>query len=216
MSNENEKREIVKWITVHGSHVPIFKGENVAKKFSEYYRQRYINNWKKQEVDNTLDYYEKLNDQYNELIEEWDTLPSELRTHYRFYEKLERFNASEDEKQKYKDIYTHRNEFMEGKKGAIEFLRKYREKPYGSDEPFKFNKEKAKPEIQKAVDRHFNELQSKVEKKIGKITNIYHAGGNDYQFKGTDGSCAVEVIQAGGYNIQRLHTRWIVRNSLDH
>lgn len=64
----------------------------------------------------------------------------------------------------------------------------------------------------KAVDKHFDQLQAKVEKKIGTITKIKHTGGDDYEFEGTNGKCIVEVVWAGGYNIQRLHTRWVVKN----
>lgn len=64
--------------------------------------------------------------------------------------------------------------------------------------------------LKKDIDKHFDSLQAKVEKKIGKIELIYHIGGDDYRFEGENGSCSVRVILAGGYNIQRLHTRWVV------
>lgn len=63
-----------------------------------------------------------------------------------------------------------------------------------------------------AIDKHFEQLQSKVENKIGRIIKIKSLGGDDYAFEGEKGNCVVEVIWAGGYNIQRLHTRWIVKN----
>lgn len=66
--------------------------------------------------------------------------------------------------------------------------------------------------LKKLVDKHFNKLQDKVEKKIGKILKIRNCGGDDYLFQGEDANCKVEVILAGGYNIQRLHTRWIVKD----
>lgn len=66
--------------------------------------------------------------------------------------------------------------------------------------------------LKKDIDKHFNLLQQKVERKIGTIIKISHIGGDDYKFEGTEGTCKVEVILAGGYNIQRLHTRWIVKN----
>lgn len=68
--------------------------------------------------------------------------------------------------------------------------------------------------FRKAINDHFKKLQSKVENKIGEIVKIEPLSNNgaDYHFEGTNGSCNVEVILAGGYNIQRLHTRWIVTN----
>ena len=66
--------------------------------------------------------------------------------------------------------------------------------------------------LKKDIDKHFDKLQAKVENKIGKIELIYHIGGDDYRFEGENGSCSVRVILAGGYNIQRLHTRWVVMN----
>lgn len=69
----------------------------------------------------------------------------------------------------------------------------------------------ARARIEKDVKAHYEKLQQKVEKKIGKILEIEHLGGLDYRFKGEEGSCMVEVIWAGGYNVQRAHTRWIIR-----
>ena len=68
----------------------------------------------------------------------------------------------------------------------------------------------------KEIDNHFQKLQQKVEDVIGNITMIKPTGENgyDYLFVGTNGSCEVKVILAGGYNIQRLHTRWIVNKQL--
>jgi hypothetical protein len=66
-------------------------------------------------------------------------------------------------------------------------------------------------EIVTAVNHKFKILQTKVENKIGKIVEIQPLGGDDYFFIGAFGRCVVEVILAGGYNIQRLHTRWIIK-----
>lgn len=68
-------------------------------------------------------------------------------------------------------------------------------------------------ELEKAVDHHFNMLQAKVEKKIGKIIEIESLGGSDYKFIGEQDWCYVEVINAGGYNIQCAHTRWIIKKN---
>lgn len=70
--------------------------------------------------------------------------------------------------------------------------------------------EKVSEIFKKDINKHFDSLQAKVENKIGKIQLIYHIGGDDYRFEGENGNCSVRVILAGGYNIQRLHTRWII------
>lgn len=69
----------------------------------------------------------------------------------------------------------------------------------------------AKERVKKDVQAHYKALQNKVEKKIGKIIKIEKLGGFDYSFEGELGNCTVEVILAGGYNIQRRHTRWIIK-----
>lgn len=64
--------------------------------------------------------------------------------------------------------------------------------------------------IQISVDQHFIKLQNKVEKEIGTILTI-QSSGNYYKFTGEKGSCDIDVILAGGYNIQKLHTRWLIK-----
>ena len=68
----------------------------------------------------------------------------------------------------------------------------------------------AEQKIEQDIKDHYKTLQAKVEKKIGKIIKVEHLGGYDYRFEGENGNCGVEVIIAGGYNIQRRHTRWII------
>lgn len=69
----------------------------------------------------------------------------------------------------------------------------------------------AREKIKKDIRKHYDLLQAKVEKKIGKIKGLEYLGGYNYRFEGELGNCMVEVIEAGGYNIQRRHTRWIIK-----
>lgn len=64
--------------------------------------------------------------------------------------------------------------------------------------------------IKVSVDKHFEKLQNKVHQVIGDIISI-EGHGNYYKFTGDLGSCDIDVILAGGYNIQKLHTRWLIK-----
>lgn len=66
-----------------------------------------------------------------------------------------------------------------------------------------------KERIEKDVKAHFEKLQKKVNERIGEIKEIQNLGGDDYYFTGNKGNVGVRVIVAGGWNIQRMHTRWI-------
>lgn len=74
----------------------------------------------------------------------------------------------------------------------------------------------AKERIKKDIRKHYKMLQDKVEKKIGKIIKIEKLGGYDYGFEGELDKCVVEVIYAGGYNVQRRHTRWIIKKNYSY
>ena len=66
----------------------------------------------------------------------------------------------------------------------------------------------------KAVEKQYKKLQAKVEAKIGKIIKRAHICGDNYNFIGELDKCNVRVITAGGYNIQKLHTRWIITKNI--
>jgi len=78
-------------------------------------------------------------------------------------------------------------------------------KPDKEDYMERFNEE-----VAKEITAHYERLQAKVESKIGKIEKIETIGnnGHDYTFTGTNGKCQIKVVNAGGWNIQRKHTRW--------
>lgn len=90
-------------------------------------------------------------------------------------------------------------------------LVEYQQIPKFYKDLFSVSKEYRLNRVTKEVEKHIARLQDKVQKVIGKITDINYIGGMDYLFQGENGSCAVEVIVAGGYNIQRVHTRWIIK-----
>lgn len=99
----------------------------------------------------------------------------------------------------------------------LDTLEEYREIPM-IFKKYRYNRNKQafEEDARKEIDIHFKKLQQKVKNIIGNITMIKPTGENeyDYLFVGTNGSCEVKVILAGGYNIQRLHTRWIVNKQL--
>lgn len=76
----------------------------------------------------------------------------------------------------------------------------------------KMNQEQRLEAVTNAVDKHFENLQKKVVDKIGTIKEIFETGSNgaDYEFKGENGNCEIRVINAGGWNIQKKHTRWMI------
>ena len=118
-------------------------------------------------------------------------------------------------------------ELYEGYQVAKEKIKEYKEKygykahsytefqriPKLYKDLYGFNEENIKLKIAEAVEIHFKTLQGKVEKKIGKIITIESLSGTgyDYRFTGKTGNCVIRLINAGGYNIQCSHTRWIIK-----
>ena len=66
-------------------------------------------------------------------------------------------------------------------------------------------------EATKIIDSHYNKLQAKAFDKVGNILTLDSLSDNYYRLNGDKGSTDIEIIIAGGYNIQRAHTRWIFK-----
>ena len=108
------------------------------------------------------------------------------------------------------------NDWKNGVKDAFTILQSHRySNKYYNTLSYCSCEERILNKIKVDVDKHFETLQAKVEKKIGKIIEIAQINGNIYSFQGELDNCYVEVILAGGYNIQRLHTRWIITKNID-
>lgn len=167
----------------------------------------YIKQWKKEELEYDMKFFKEYCEKYSELYTKyWDA-----------YEAMQHNKSSDDEaslkviyqdaKDKcnlykqmhsyYADVFDRVRWFTMERRGDLELAYKEAEQLFI-----------------KAINQHFKVLQAKVEAKIGEIVKIfpYNHSGGDYHFEGTTGDCDVEVIMAGGYNVQRLHTRWIIRN----
>ena len=63
---------------------------------------------------------------------------------------------------------------------------------------------------QKETDNYKKQIEKKVKKHVGNIIE-WELGNMEYIVHGTEGKAKVEAIYAGGYNIQRLHVRVIVK-----
>ncbi|WP_299997794.1 hypothetical protein [uncultured Clostridium sp.] len=164
-----------------------------------------VEEWKETELENYKERYQNYLKERENLKKEYDNLCiefSELRA------KLGNPDRVGD------NYYNKKYENEE-----LESLYKKRENAHYSYVDYAFNKNQlfstyGHDEIRwkKEIDKRFKKLQAKVETKIGEILKIEHLGGDDYLFEGKEAHCKVEVIMAGGYNIQRLHTRWVVKD----
>lgn len=197
-----------------------FKVANVEEKVIQVDKEEnsiedneYIKEWKQKELEGFI----KARDYYNQHCKELEEAEQEAENEYKVA------------RQKYVD--EHNGEAPQTKRtyNGIEILDPELNKIYQNKESKKYdyikfaynenqfyheygNSNDFEERCMKIINKHFQELQAKVQKKIGKIIKITDFGGDDYGFEGENGRCMVEVIWAGGYNIQRLHTRWIVKN----
>lgn len=169
-----------------------------------------VKEWKRKELEG----YFKARDYYIQHSEELSEASDDAKSNFfKACEEYKQKTGKEPEKRKsYRVIYedAELDKLYQLKENThYEFLNFtynnnhfYRDYGYRSD---------FKDKCVQEIDKHFNTLQAKVEKKIGTILKIESLGGDDYLFQGENGNCKVEVIWAGGYNIQRLHTRWVVK-----
>lgn len=187
--------------------------------------------WKEKELVRSLDYYKDLLKSYNELLDETKMAVSYWndRQYFIDYKGMTREECTAEHDR----LYGIQKQFMRYHSTAMSLLKEFivkdaekcgyrtyatvKDEKYNLTHEYKYfiaqykiDEEKATRVLKKAIDRHFEALQGKVEKKIGTIERIASLGGDDYRFEGTLGSCNVRVILAGGYNIQKLHTRWII------
>ena len=155
----------------------------------------YIKAWKAQELEGFLKTNKQFWEEYTEAYNNLSSLKDE-------YRKAINSGKSKEELQDLKEQVNNANNKVMRIMDKNSFFYNF-----GHSSDFE-------DKCKKVIDKHFEDLQAKVESKIGQIEKIQPTGSNgyDYYFEGTLGSCEVEVIFAGGYNIQRLHTRWIVRN----
>lgn len=193
----------------------------------------YVNEWKEKELERSLEWYGKLLEEYNQMLYE-TRMAAPYWNDRKYFEKYKGMTREECIKE-HDRLYGIQKSFIRNHTTALATLDRFKERDaekggyevyatvkdpdynftleykcyYGQ---YKINEEKAREVLKKLIDKHFETLQAKVEKKIGKIVKIMGLGGDDYRFEGELGSCNVEVILAGGYNIQRLHTRWIIKN----
>ena len=74
-----------------------------------------------------------------------------------------------------------------------------------------YEKYKCIQKYNKLIDKQFEKLQNKVEQKIGSLIKIENIGGDNFLFTGKKGTCKINVIWAGGYDKQKLHTKWLFK-----
>lgn len=174
----------------------------------------YIKQWKQEELEKTLDANTNFWKEYEELISTTEEIDKRLENKIDEYVNINNDypafikRGTFDKKFLDKDIEEINQEYLKQKEKVRSYIERNN---FFYKEGRKSNFEETCKEM---INRHFIKLQNKVEDKIGEILQIKPTGNNgyDYYFKGSKGNCNIEVILAGGYNIQRLHTRWIIKN----
>ena len=64
--------------------------------------------------------------------------------------------------------------------------------------------------VEKKVENKYSTIQEKVKDKVGAIKKIEQFA-NGYNIEGENGITTLEIITAGGYNIQCLHHRILIK-----
>lgn len=169
----------------------------------------YVDEWKEKELVRTIEDFNEFMIQYEDYLEENSRIV-ELHNNKNYYAKTQGLDIEQINKD-YKEHYEKFNKFKKTNSYYYDLQYKAMYRYYKSRGEEDKTLKDIETRIRKDIDKHFNTLQTKVENKIGTIIKIQHLGGDDYRFEGTEGNCKVEVILAGGYNIQRLHTRWIIK-----
>lgn len=149
-----------------------------------------VESTKKQEKTIEREYPQELKDLRTNLVEEWT-----------------RYDLSRQE--------TIRKALKE--LGYNEFFKKYKNASY---EAITMTEEEFRRDNERTADALILNLWNRVKEKVGTPTayELHLDNGNSYEgmalngvVKGTDGIARVESILAGGYNIQRLHIRVLVK-----
>lgn len=116
----------------------------------------------------------------------------------------------------YREFYNHESEYTDHLKNALcrlgykDFCRMYR----GQYSLTTRTDDDIKKEARLNAKCFTNDIWRRVYKEIGEVTDYsgVHVCGHVLNgvFVGKEGKCSVETIEAGGYNIQRLHLRAII------
>lgn len=166
----------------------------------------YVDVWKEKELQRDLQMLNEFAKEYNNYMK----INKEVVEN-----KNKLFTFSEDKQReiikKYNEHYQQLNKFKRNNSYIYGIYTKIMYRYHQACNEIDKANMKAVEIFKKDIDKHFKTLQTKVENKIGNIIQIQHLGGDNYKFIGELNNCNVEVILAGGYNIQRLHTRWVIK-----
>lgn len=184
----------------------------------------YISIWKENELKETLTQFKIFVKQYIELIKE-GVLPTEIKynpilcarrqlKNQNIPDTDENINIKRIElKQICEEYFIKLNNFKEDNKYFLKIYENLHFIGTISDEQrIQEAVEKSIILFKSDIDKRFDVFQTKVKNKIGNIIKIQAITDEEYEFIGEIGKCKIKVILAGGYNIQKLHTRILIKN----